>query len=316
MASPNRVKLLASVGFVSLCYVLSSLVEESLYRYSAHGVGRFTATSFLLFFLCLVNVVVAVIGMIVFRRSWRVPSTVQSITVGFSYVGAMYFANESLQYLSYPTQVLGKSCKMIPVMWIGFLNREKSYGVREAMYVLLITLGVNLFLRGGSSEPDVYGLVLLFLSLVLDGITSATQDQLQAEFHLTTHELMFFVNFWGCILSFILAVITGQGNNGFYYCSENPIVLWYITSMAVASAMGQNFIFYMISNVNTLTLSAVTTLRKLITFVFSIVVFKHNLYSLQWLGVVFVFGGLVYELVGRGGDLMLQYDRLWSHKKR
>ena len=239
----------------------------------------------------------------------------QTITVGFSYVGAMYFANESLQYLPYPTQVLGKSCKMIPVMWIGFLNRGKAYGIRETIYVFLITLGINMFLRGGSTEPHVYGLALLFLSLVLDGITSATQDQLQAEHKLTTHELMFFVNFWGCILSFVLAVITGQGNSGFYYCSENQIVLWYITLVAVASAIGQNFIFYMISNINTLTLSAVTTLRKLVTFVFSIVVFKHDLFSLQWLGVVLVFGGMIYELVGRGGDLKLQYDISWSQKR-
>ena len=118
--------LLASVLFVSLCYVVSGLIEELLYRYTSHisiGQARFTATSLLLFFLCLVNVLVAVVGMLVFRRSWRIPSTLQCITVGFSYVGAMYFAAESLQYLSYPTQVLVKSCKIINVMWIGFLNR-------------------------------------------------------------------------------------------------------------------------------------------------------------------------------------------------
>ena len=161
----------------------------------------------------------------------------------------------------------GKSCKLIPVIWTGFLTRGESFGIQETAYILLITVGMNLYLRGGppvsasDESTSVYGLVLLFLSLVLDGFTTATQDQLQAAYQLTTHELMFFLNFWGCILLFVLAVISGQGNEGVAYCTENPFVIWYIQIVAIASALGQNFVFYMISNVNTLTLSTVTTSR-------------------------------------------------------
>ena len=36
-----------------------------------------------------------------------------------SYLGAMVASNAALQYVNYPTQVLGKSCKPIPVMLLG-----------------------------------------------------------------------------------------------------------------------------------------------------------------------------------------------------
>ena len=36
-----------------------------------------------------------------------------------SYLGAMVSSNTALQYVNYPTQVLGKSCKPIPVMLLG-----------------------------------------------------------------------------------------------------------------------------------------------------------------------------------------------------
>lgn len=42
-----------------------------------------------------------------------------SFICGVTYVGAMLASNASLKWVNYPTQVLGKSCKPIPVMILG-----------------------------------------------------------------------------------------------------------------------------------------------------------------------------------------------------
>lgn len=118
---------------------------------------------------------------------------------------------------------------------------------------------------------------------------------------------MFFVNFWAVILTFGLALITGEGNSGAVYCWDNPSLIPYIQTAAVASALGQNFIFFTISNFNSLTLATITTTRKLLTFLFSVVLYDHSISSVQWIGVSLVFSGLIYELVGRGGDLKISY---------
>lgn len=57
---------------------------------------------------------------------------------------------EALKYISFPIQVLSKSCKVIPVMLVGILVNRKSYPLVEYVEALLITLGVTMFTL---SEP-------------------------------------------------------------------------------------------------------------------------------------------------------------------
>jgi UDP-galactose transporter B1 len=58
-----------------------------------------------------------------------------------SYLGAMLASNEALQYVSYPTQVLGKSIKPVPVMLLGVLIARKSYPKLKYVCVLMIVTG-------------------------------------------------------------------------------------------------------------------------------------------------------------------------------
>ena len=56
----------------------------------------------------------------------------------------------SLRYVIYPVQVLAKSCKPIPVMIMGAM-RGKKYPLQKYINVAVITLGVALFMGGGSA---------------------------------------------------------------------------------------------------------------------------------------------------------------------
>lgn len=47
---------------------------------------------------------------------------------------------ESLKYVSFPTQVLSKSCKIIPVMIVGMVLNQKVYPLVEYLEALAITL--------------------------------------------------------------------------------------------------------------------------------------------------------------------------------
>ena len=50
---------------------------------------------------------------------------------GISQMLAMAASNEALRYVSFPTQVLGKSCKMVPVMAGGIVLGGKRYSFAE-----------------------------------------------------------------------------------------------------------------------------------------------------------------------------------------
>jgi UDP-galactose transporter B1 len=294
----QEIKLLIAVLGIYSCYIAYGLCQEALYEYKSPTTGaKFTSTFFFLFVQCSVNAIFSGIAMLFFGSSGNKPPTTDYMKLGFSYICAMLFSNEALKYVSYPTQALAKSCKMIPVMLFGFLIRNKRYSLKETIAVLLITSGIHIFQSGKTGgESSVYGLVLLFLSLVLDGVTGATQDLVQETYRLSTHDLMFHTNLWAVALLTVLISTTGQAQTGILYCMENKDIIKYILAASLTSAAGQNFIFYTISNFNSLVLATITTTRKFFTILVSVFSFGHILTNTQWAGVSLVFTGLTLEL--------------------
>merc|ERR1719263_1973784 len=76
---------------------------------------------------------------------------------------------------------------------------------------------------------------------------------------------------------------------------------------SISSAVGQNFIYYTITEFNPLVLTTVTTTRKIFTTLYS--VFRNPANSLtngQWAGCSLVFGGMILDIVA---------SALWPKKK-
>lgn len=143
----------------------------------------------LVFVQCIVNTLFALVQIFVVNR--RSEGSVRDSTTHFfygcsalSYLTAMVSSNRALQHVSYPTQVIAKSCKPIPVMIVGVLYARKRYSLLKYFFVFLIVLGVGVFMynpgKGVSSASTAQsaafvGELLLLLSLTCDGFTGAFQ---------------------------------------------------------------------------------------------------------------------------------------------
>ncbi len=57
----------------------------------------------------------------------------------------MLSSNEALKYVNYPTQALGKSVKIIPVMLMGAIFYRKRYAWDEWARMIIITIGKLVF---------------------------------------------------------------------------------------------------------------------------------------------------------------------------
>mmetsp|Transcript_61535 Transcript_61535/g.150628 ORF Transcript_61535/g.150628 Transcript_61535/m.150628 type:complete len:439 (-) Transcript_61535:709-2025(-) len=210
-----------SLGICS-CYWLYGYLQETLITKSRLG------ATFLLLIQAFTNVVVASVWMAVATRMTTSKSSVKTKTnknkktrsssshgpvlnhrlllmTSFCYVVAMTSSNESLAYVSYPTAVLMKSCKLIPSLLMGVLVEKRTYNVQTWVSATFISLGMCLFHstklllmqeeqaqqknhRGKSrkdftsSSSDVeywYGIGLLVLSLSMDGLLGACQGLLK-----------------------------------------------------------------------------------------------------------------------------------------
>ena len=60
-------------------------------------------------------------------------------------LATMGLSNASLEFLNYPTQVIFKCCKLIPVLIGGILLQRKSYGFLQFFAAGLMCIGLILF---------------------------------------------------------------------------------------------------------------------------------------------------------------------------
>ncbi|CAN0272251.1 unnamed protein product [Discosporangium mesarthrocarpum] len=94
--------------------------------------------------------------------------------------------------------------------------------------------------------------------------------------------MMFFMNLWALGFLSVLAVVSGQGRDGYAFCSANTAVMGDVVGFSLAAAMGQNFIYFTISAFNPLVCTTITTTRKFFTILFSVVVYGHSISTAQW----------------------------------
>jgi hypothetical protein len=106
-----------------------------------------------------------------------------------------------------------------------------------------------------------------------------------------------YTNLSGCLVAGVLALCAGQLTEGVAFCLKYPEVMQALAIYSLASAVGQNFIYYTITQFSPLLLTTVTTTRKIFSTLYS--VFRdpsNSLSTMQWSGCGLVFVGLFIEV--------------------
>lgn len=249
----------------------------------------------------------------------------QLALISFTQSTSNPLATYSLQYVDYLTYMLAKSCKMIPVLLVHLILYRTPIANQKKIIAIVVSLGVTIFTLGsgqkGNSLNDstfsLYGYGLLVLSLFLDGLTNATQDKMlkAAKSESKTKEkseddqskiitgahLMFSLNFC-MILWNILHLCTidkEQTVAASKMLRQDPEIIYYLVLYSICGAIGQCFIFFTLEQFGSLVLIMITVTRKMISMVLSIFVFGKSVYPLQWLGILCVFGGIIYEAMSK-----------------
>jgi UDP-galactose transporter B1 len=252
------------------------------------------------------------------------------------------FGYAALQYVDYVTFILAKSCKLLPVMLLHLTIFRKRYPVYKYAVVGAVTLGVALFTihhpgeqskaakhaakqvqQGekalGLSPGQTWGLFLLGINLLFDGLFNSTQDYIFATFRpysgpqmmcaqnilntiLTTAYLVITPQIAGSALGDILSIPAKASSSELHaaisFVQRNPAAVYDILLFSICGAIGQVFIFHTLANFESLVLVTVNVTRKMLTMVLSVVWFGHHISGWQWVGVGLVFGGVGGEAVG------------------
>jgi UDP-galactose transporter B1 len=275
------------VGCVGIygAYLYYGNVQEDLFRYrDADGVG-FTFVWFLQVLESAVTIAIGYAGRKVFGGRDNLPLT-PFFKSGVSQLAAKALMSMSLAAgLSFPVVVLAKSAKIVPVMIGQLIMGGSSYTFRDYMFVVLIVCGTALLSIGKSSElvPEgsdtLSGLVLIFLSLTADGFTGGLQKKLKREtasMAPTTYDFLYYSHLAQWAAAVVICCVTGQLWTASAYMVANPAVWWCVLASCICSAVGQCFIFYVISCFDPLVCTTITTTRKMLTVILSITFKGHG----------------------------------------
>lgn len=226
-----------------------------------------------------------------------------------------------------------QSCKLIPILLLNVLLYRRRFGRQKYVVVGLVTLGISLFMlngkKKGGGENSAYGLLLLLVNLLIDGLTNSTQDQLFALYPGYSGQQMMFImaSITVCVLSLPMLIpmpaaplmASGHGLasaftapvalRSLHFLATHPSALAPLAAYAALGGLGQIFIFETISHFGSLTLVMVTVTRKLFTMLLSVFVFGHKLSLGQWAGVAVVFAGIGVEAGWKRREAMKRAKR-------
>ncbi|XP_055343565.1 solute carrier family 35 member B1-like [Paramacrobiotus metropolitanus] len=300
---PSTLKLLGCAAGVFLSFFVFGIFQERITRGVYGENERFHYTLTLVFVQCVINAIFARL-MIYLTREAR-DTTPRSLYgwCSLSYLAAMLSSNQALQYVNYPTQVLGKSCKPIPVMLFGVFFAHRRYAFKKYLFVLCIVVGVSIFFyesgkkHSKEEQKEIgFGEALLALSLFMDGVTGAVQDRMRTSHKTRPNNMMMWMNIFSSFLLLAAIVVTGELVEVLGFILRYPYVLEQLLTFAVCSAVGQFFIFLTVADFGPLPCSIITTTRKFFTILVSVLFFNNPISGLQWAATLLVFIGLILDV--------------------
>ncbi|KAJ3373607.1 UDP-galactose transporter [Allomyces arbusculus] len=222
------------------------------------------------------------------------------------------FGYAALRHIDYPTMILGKSCKLIPVMGMAVLLHRASFPRHQYLSVAMVTLGVSLFMllhdqerpsSKGAKGNSIWGLFLLAINLAIDGVTNSTQDAMVRKFKVTGQQMMVMMNACSALLMWtylsIPAVSGGELAVATAFVKTHPAVLKDMALFALCGALGQVFIFHTLGRFGSLLLVTITVTRKMFSIILSVLMYNHHISLAQWGAVAVVFAGIAVEAYGK-----------------
>ena len=193
------------------------------------------------------------------------------------------FGFAALSYITYPAMVLGKSCKLVPVMLMNVLLYRRKFAPHKYLVVFMVTVGVTIFMGFGNETlkkasggttgeaapyASLIGIGYLLINLALDGATNSTQDEIFSRYNVTGQQMMFWINLFCTILAVVLSVLplpyipvihpTSGGHSEFLdaitFIRSHPSIITPLVQFVLTGALGQLFIFETLQHFGSLTL--------------------------------------------------------------
>lgn len=167
---------------------------------------------------------------------------------------------------------------------------------------LSVTVGVFLFTffdpsrESRTTNTQLLGIALLTVSLLADGFLPDWQAEIKSEYRPKPREMLQVINKWVGLISLAWLVLVDQTLlTSADYIKKHPSILVHLILNAVMNYLGQNFVYWMITEFKQHIVPFIISCRKIITIVISILWYHHPTSSLQIIGLFTVISTVCFE---------------------
>lgn len=260
------------------------------------------------------------------------PPLYEYIFCSFSNIMSSWCQYEALKYVNFPTQVMSKSCKVIPVMLMSTLLMKKVYKKSEYGRAILLSLGMFVFLsyqtanfkkhdsnqaltnltttsmsinipltwrESISNNTMLSGLLILALYLIFDSFTSNWQSSLFSRYNISEWQMMAATNFYSILLTLTSLYQLGHLGAAIKLVTSSTSLSIDCAVMSLASSIGQLFVFFTIKRFGAVVFAVIMTLRQLFAFILSCKIFTHQMNSGSLFGVCLIFSVIASEIFSK-----------------
>ena len=301
-------KLLLCAGLLMGSYVTWGVLQERImaFEYGAteNAPGeRFKNSQFLVFMNRILAFLVAML-VVFFRPQPKHTAPLYKYSYSsFSNIMSSWCQYEALKFVSFPTQVLAKSCKVIPVMLMGKIVSKRTYQTYEYVTALMISMGVSVFimyspdsLNHTSNVTTISGLVILMGYLLFDAFTSNWQGELFRQYKMSSFQMMAGVNLFSVLFTSTTLLEQGGYMESLAFMSRHPTFIMHVVMLSICSAFGQVAIFFTISEFGAVTFTIIMTLRQGIAILLSCLIYHHPVTLISLCGVFIVFAAIFLRI--------------------
>ncbi|XP_067936325.1 adenosine 3'-phospho 5'-phosphosulfate transporter 2-like isoform X1 [Watersipora subatra] len=223
-------------------------------------------------------------------------------------VATIGLSNMSVGYLNYPTQVIFKCCKLIPVLIGGIVIQGKKYGIIDFLARFTMSVSLILFtLTDSEIQPNfnIYGVVIISGALCADAAVGNVTEKTLNDHKATNSELILFSYSIGFVYIMFGLLLSAQLAPGFMFFQQHPLETYgYGAVFAITGYVGLNAILFQIKHFGVLAAVTVTTFRKMLTIILSFILFsKPFTFRYIWSGLI-VLGGMLLNFYSKKKDII------------
>ncbi|XP_057321973.1 adenosine 3'-phospho 5'-phosphosulfate transporter 1 [Microplitis mediator] len=259
--------------------------------------GHFKDSQFLVFVNRILAFTVSGLYLFIIKQPRHITPLYKYSYCSLSNILSSWCQYEALKFVSFPTQVLAKASKIIPVMIMGKLVSRKTYEYYEYVTAALISVGMTLFMLGSADDVNdkvttISGVILLAGYMALDSFTSNWQEALSKEYGPTSIQMMCGVNLFSCLLTATSLLQQSGFTNSVCFLIKFPTFVIDCLLISICSATGQLFIFYTIKKFGAVTFSIIMTIRQGLAILLSCFIYDHQITIYGVIGILIVFGSI------------------------